>query len=1014
MSLLRALLFFTFGLGTAGAAPTLSITSTGNGTLGGDYTTSKLFIDEIRGDAVPLTIAFAPGDANLTAVEIVTNLNQRDRVTADKDGNGIEDSMQYLLDAATPGLIGTDDTYYWKKYTPSGSLASGNFSLTLNATRTGAYRLTARWKVSGDTNWRWWTDGAANRRDHAITVSPEETRKYIVYEINAATIEASGTTFATRSTLQDLSDRPGAVQTAAGRANNFNLAYLSTLGVNTLWFQPWHPFGWENRHLSAADINARTSPSPGVTTWKWNAGAPTEDAAFPYATGSPYAVKNFFEVEPRLSGDFTGDPANQADVSSAANRARAMTALQNMVADADAAGLRVMPDAAFNHAAADVELGPFGSKFATAGNPGPWPGSDRIDGHERRVFSRQDDYWRRADLGFGIAPAPDRYDFGKWLDARDLYFGRYAALWRNSSSTGAQQGEGDWFDYTAPTYNDSTGSGGAFDSVTRGLWSWFAAYVPYWLEKTRPAGQNRNSTAADGSEAVRRAWDARGIDGLRCDFAQGLPPQAWEYIINVARGTKWNFAFMAESLDGGAVTYRSNRHFDILNESILFAAKSATTPNGLRTDIESRRASYGQGLVLLNTTSHDEQNYNDPWLAFIRYACFSSMDGAPMIFPGQEMGLSDFYGYDLMEKNSGKYIPHFKTWNSLMPLWTNTDYGLDQLSTAYRSVNLARSASPALRSPNRYFLAPKSGGVHADLFAVAKYETAFASPATSDVVIAFVNFNRNADPAGTFEVNVGGNLLGLKAARRYNVKNLSARTQPAPYLWGAGTLGSDVLANGVYAGLNRVPAANATAWSAAPHEAQFLKVYDTTPPPAPVLAAPAYALSPVTVSWTTPGLTSDDVVTSFDLGGSSLAAPASAAAVTLPVGLQTVSLKSVSAAGISSTAATASVRVLNPAADDDSDGASNLDELIAGTSPLDPASLLAITSLTRAPSGTLSFTFPSVAGRKYTLRSSTTLTDWFNEDEPGSVNFTATGPTTVFQDLNPGGTRKFYRVVVTE
>ena len=32
---------------------------------------------------------------------------------------------------------------------------------------------------------------------------------------------------------------------------------------------------------------------------------------------------------------------------------------------------------------------------------------------------------------------------------------------------------------------------------------------------------------------------------------------------------------MTESLDGGAVTYRSNRHFDILNENIVFPWQSA-------------------------------------------------------------------------------------------------------------------------------------------------------------------------------------------------------------------------------------------------------------------------------------------------------------------------------------------------------------------------------------------------------------------------------------------------------
>jgi hypothetical protein len=41
-----------------------------------------------------------------------------------------------------------------------------------------------------------------------------------------------------------------------------------------------------------------------------------------------------------------------------------------------------------------------------------------------------------------------------------------------------------------------------------------------------------------------------------------------------------------------------------------------------------------------------------------------------------------------------------------------------------------------------------------------------------------------------------------------------------------------VLANGVYVSLNPVPASNA-GWTNAPFEAQYLKLYDVTPPPAP-------------------------------------------------------------------------------------------------------------------------------------------------------------------------------------
>ena len=79
---------------------------------------------------------------------------------------------------------------------------------------------------------------------------------------------------------------------------------------------------------------------------------------------------------------------------------------------------------------------------------------------------------------------------------------------------------------------------------------------------------------------------------------------------------------MSESLDGGAVTYRSSRHFDVLNENIVFDLKhwdsnlpKATDAYAYRTLLENRQ--HGQGLVLLNNTSHDERNLSDPWEAVI-------------------------------------------------------------------------------------------------------------------------------------------------------------------------------------------------------------------------------------------------------------------------------------------------------------------------------------------------------------------------------------------------------------
>ena len=48
-------------------------------------------------------------------------------------------------------------------------------------------------------------------------------------------------------------------------------------------------------------------------------------------------------------------------------------------------------------------------------------------------------------------------------------------------------------------------------NATKELWQYFSEYPLYWLEKTgHPQGTPKNESY-------------KGIDGLRCDFAQGLP-----------------------------------------------------------------------------------------------------------------------------------------------------------------------------------------------------------------------------------------------------------------------------------------------------------------------------------------------------------------------------------------------------------------------------------------------------------------------------------------------------------
>jgi len=975
---------FSFNVTAPVAAASFTVSTDTTGTLSADYTTSKLYVDELASDAVPITISFSPG-VSASEVELWTNLNNRDRAGQDGDGDGIHDGI--LPPAAptnkpaayTSGIYPTNGYFYAIPLTGSG----GTYSITTNAVKTGAYRLTGRYKIAGQNTWTWFSG-----RDHCITVAPKLARNMTVYEINVFNVNATGPDFFRRSTLESLSD------TNNGRVN---LASLRNMGINTLWFQPIHPNGIEGREV-------------------FNGAA--------YDPGSPYAVKNFFEVNELMTTAYNGSS------STTANRTASMQAFSSFVADADARGMNVMLDAPFNHTAWDCEVSSQGlSLFSEAGlNTSNWNATDKIKDREVRFYSSAGAagtaYSVPANSISDIATAPDRNDFGKWADVKDVFFGRYTTLVTGfptaDSSRATVALETDQM-----TWDDLKGAAGSNGAVTRAVWKYFARYVPYWLEKTGlPAGSSKADQAF------------RGIDGLRADFGQGMPPQFWEYVINVARTHKWSFVFMTESLDGGAVTYRSNRHFEILNENIVFPWQSATTTTAHRDIFETRRTSYGQGLVLLNNTSHDEAGYSDPWEAFIRYAVGSTMDGAPMMMYGQDIGTAASLSFDKYEVNFGKNIPHFKAWNSMQPQWTSwsaNTFGVKNLIPAYSGAGKAREFSPALRSSSRWFLNP-NGTTTADpkIFAVAKYEEANASPATKDVVFAFVNLDRSASRQNTFGIPSGlGTLLGIKSGRNYNVRNIAAYLGPNnefptrrdQFLWGnSGLSGATILSGGIYVSLPSVPATD-SAWGSAPFEAQYLKLYDVTPPPAltgaPTTSTSITANGTTTLSWSAvndpEGLTPTYRVTASN-GSTVETTSTSASFPGLTPGTYTFTVTALNPNDPSKTSATSSpspsVRSLSSTGDDDGDGQTNADELIAGTDPLNANSRFAIETILATPTGT-TLTWTAVPGRTYTVQARENLSPsgaWVPIGTVNNANGLAIG--SYMDSAISSPSRRFYRIVV--
>jgi hypothetical protein len=380
----------------------------------------------------------------------------------------------------------------------------------------------------------------------------------------------------------------------------------------------------------------------------------------------------------------------------------------------------------------------------------PVKASDFIRDVRPQWYSRRDHYGEHASYYRGqtatdIAVAPDRIDFGKWSDAADFFFGRYDCLVQEAAGNTNWAWSSSWFSRFLREDDYFEG----FDSeYTRELWRYFAEYPSYWLK------------ASGYSETTPPEESWRGIDGLRCDFAQGLPAPFWEYCINRTRSLKWDFLFMAESLDGyhtgyaslndddkhHGVGYRSARHFDILNENMVFHWKSTyfnhndpanPDPSTVKTKAayDDRRDAFVDSPILLNLTSHDEiLPTSSQWRLLYAYATVASMGGVPMVFYGQEAGSQNdasFYtgrgntadnNFGRYELNFGKSIPNFKRYNQMTNIWDNIAVGgwAQELHKVYERIGSARRNSPALRSINNYYLSKTDGsGYDPDIFAVA-------------------------------------------------------------------------------------------------------------------------------------------------------------------------------------------------------------------------------------------------------------------------------------------------------
>ncbi len=213
--------------------------------------------------------------------------------------------------------------------------------------------------------------------------------------------------------------------------------------------------------------------------------------------GSPYAVKDYYNVNP----DLAIDPAKRIEEFDA------------LIERTHANGMNVIIDIVPNHVA---------RRYESAGAP-----------RGIRDFGADDDAsveWARDNNFYYVVgedfAVPDGYVplGGAPHPAADGRFAESPAKWTGNGARAAQPGIDDWFETVKINFGIRPDGSKAFDTLPDEARGWSnEEFVAFWSERDVPDSWKK-------FRDIAHYWLDRGVDGFRYDMAQMVPVEFWSYL----------------------------------------------------------------------------------------------------------------------------------------------------------------------------------------------------------------------------------------------------------------------------------------------------------------------------------------------------------------------------------------------------------------------------------------------------------------------------------------------------
>lgn len=396
-------------------------------------------------------------------------------------------------------------------------------------------------------------------------------------------------------------------QNGCGKFNDFNqkaLESIRDLGVSHIWFTG------VLEHATKTDYSLY-----GI--------AKDHPAIVKGRAGSPYAVKDYYDVDP----DLAVDPENR------------MQEFLDLLERCHQIGFKVIMDIVPNHVARQYksDAAPEGVRDFGA------------DDHVNQSFNPDNNFYYLPGQKF--QPKVDRY-----AGSDKPYVEVPAKVTGNDCFT-AYPDVNDWFDTVKLNYGVDYQGGG------------------------KPYFQNAPSTWQKMLD-VLLFWTQKGIDGFRCDMAEMIPPEFWEWGIRRVRKVNPQVLFIAE-------IYQPDKYRDFIRlcgfdylydkvgmyDAVRFAVEGHGSASAITGCWQSVNGIHTKMLYFLE--NHDEQRIAsdffaaDPINGFPGMVVLACMQTNPiMVYSGQELGESGMYkeGYSGLDGRSTIFdywsIDSLMAWNN--------------------------------------------------------------------------------------------------------------------------------------------------------------------------------------------------------------------------------------------------------------------------------------------------------------------------------------------------------------